>query len=125
MSSREDILGRVRANLERGGSNAAAARARAEDWLARRERGPIPALPANLPLLKGAALVGVDVRQFFLYETELAAAHLSELLGWVGDGVLTPPVGREFAFDEFVPALEYALSGKGQGKTILRVCADL
>ena len=87
--------------------------------------GPIPALPANLPLLKGAALVGVDVRQFFLYETELAAAHLSELLGWVGDGVLTPPVGREFAFDEFVPALEYALSGKGQGKTILRVCADL
>ncbi len=86
--------------------------------------GPIPALPANLPLLKGAALVGVDVRQFFLYETELAAAHLSELLGWVGDGALTPPVGREFAFEAFVPALEYALSGKGQGKTILRVWAD-
>jgi hypothetical protein len=26
--------------------------------------GPIPALPANLPLMKGASLVGVDYRQF-------------------------------------------------------------
>jgi NADPH2:quinone reductase len=83
--------------------------------------GPIPSLPANLPLLKGAALVGVDVRQFFLFEAELAAAHLSELLAWVGDGSLSPPIGREFALEEFVPALEYALSGKGQGKTILKV----
>ena len=86
--------------------------------------GPIPALPANLPLLKGAALVGVDVRQFFLFEAELASSHLSELLSWVGDGSLSPPVGREFAFEEFIPALEYALSGKGQGKTILRVSAE-
>ncbi len=83
--------------------------------------GPIPSLRANLPLLKGAALVGVDVRQFLLYETELGAAHLAELLAWVGDGSLVPPVGREFAFDEFVPALEYAMSGQGQGKTVLRV----
>ena len=83
--------------------------------------GPIPSLPANLPLLKGAALVGVDVRQFFLYETELASAHLSELLSWVGDGSLCPPVGREFAFEDYVPALEYALSGQGLGKTILKV----
>jgi NADPH2:quinone reductase len=83
--------------------------------------GPIPALPANLPLLKGAALVGVDVRQFLLYEKERGASHLSELLGWVGDGLLEPPVGREFAFEEFAQALEYALSGNGLGKTVLRV----
>ena len=29
--------------------------------------GPIPALPSNLPLMKGAALVGVDVRQFQIF----------------------------------------------------------
>lgn len=86
--------------------------------------GPIPALRANLPLLKGAALVGVDVRQFLLYENDLAASHLSELLAWVGDGSLVPPVGREFAFDAFAPALEYALSGQGQGKTVLRVAEE-
>lgn len=86
--------------------------------------GQIPSLAANLPLLKGAALLGVDVRQFLIHEAGLAAAHLSELLARVHDGSLTPPVGREFAFDDFAPALEYALSGQGLGKTVLRVCDE-
>jgi len=36
--------------------------------------GPIPALPVNLSLMKGAALIGVDVRQFLLFEAAKAAA---------------------------------------------------
>lgn len=83
--------------------------------------GPIPALPANLTLMKGAALMGVDVRQFMLFEGRKAQAHLAELLGWVGEGRLKPPVGRRFAFDDFAPALEFALSGQGLGKTVLTV----
>ena len=83
--------------------------------------GPIPALRANLPLLKGAALVGVDVRQFLLFEPEAGVAHLAELLAWTADGSLEPPVGRAFAFGDFKAALEFALSGQGLGKTILRV----
>ncbi|MFA7504373.1 MAG: NADPH:quinone oxidoreductase family protein [Burkholderiaceae bacterium] len=86
--------------------------------------GPIPALRANLPLLKGAALVGVDVRQFLLFEAEAGAAHLAELLDWMADGSIEPPLGREFAFGEFAAALEFALSGQGLGKTILRVAAE-
>ena len=39
-----------------------------------------PALPANLSLLKGAALVGVGVRQFLLLEADKAAGELAELL---------------------------------------------
>lgn len=85
--------------------------------------GPIPALPANLTLLKGAALVGVDVRQFQLLEPERAEAQLVELLGWVADGTLVPPVGRVFQFTDFGPALEFALSGQGSGKTVLQVSA--
>ena len=81
--------------------------------------GPIPALPANLTLMKGAALVGVDVRQFLLFEAERAAAQLSELMAWVADGMLTPPVGRSFAFEDYAAALEFALSGQGAGKTVL------
>ena len=83
--------------------------------------GPIPALPANLPLMKGGALMGVDVRQFLLFEGPLAAAHLAELLGWVGEGRLVPPVGRTFAFGDYAAALEFGLSGKGLGKTVLKV----
>ena len=84
--------------------------------------GAIPALPVNLPLLKGAALVGVDYRQFAaVYEQDKARAELDELLGWVADGTLDPPVGRTFAFDEARAALTYALSGEGIGKTVLEV----
>ncbi|MET0272058.1 MAG: NADPH:quinone oxidoreductase family protein [Phenylobacterium sp.] len=85
--------------------------------------GPIPALPANLPLMKGAALLGVDVRQFLLFEAERGAAQLAELLGWVADGSLIPPTGRTFALEDFAPALEFALSGQGLGKTVLKVRA--
>ena len=83
--------------------------------------GPIPALKSNLPLMKGAALVGVDVRQFQLFEKERAKAHIDELLAWVGEGKLVPPVGRSFRLDEFAPALEFALTGKGLGKTVIEI----
>jgi NADPH2:quinone reductase len=83
--------------------------------------GGIPALPANLPLVKGASLTGIDVRQFLLFEAPLAAAHLSELLSWVADGRLSPPEGRRFELDDFAAALEFALKGAGKGKTILSI----
>ena len=46
------------------------------------------------------------------------------MLQWVGEGRLSPPVGREFAFEDYGQALDYALSGQGVGKTLLRVSAD-
>jgi NADPH2:quinone reductase len=83
--------------------------------------GPIPALPVNLSLMKGAALVGVDVRQFLLFEGARAAAHLAELLSWVAEGRLAPIVGRTFPLDEFAGALEFALTGQGLGKTVVEM----
>jgi NADPH2:quinone reductase len=81
--------------------------------------GPIPALPANLPLMKGAALTGVDVRQFLLFEAPRAAETLSRLLAWVEDGRLLPPEGRRFPLAAYGEALEFALSGQGMGKTLV------
>ena len=81
--------------------------------------GPIPALPANLPLMKGAALTGVDMRQFLLFEGPRAADTLDRLLAWVAEGRLSPPEGRRFALADYGPALEYALSGQGLGKTLV------
>jgi NADPH2:quinone reductase len=84
--------------------------------------GDIPALPANLPLMKGAALVGVDVRQFAqVFEAENARAQLEELLDWVRAGTLDAPVGRMFAFEQFREALTFAFSGQGVAKTVLAV----
>lgn len=83
--------------------------------------GPIPALKVNLPLMKGAALVGVDVRQFALFQPEQARAHVDQLLAWAAEGRLVPPVGRCFDLADFAAALNFALSGQGLGKTVLRV----
>jgi NADPH2:quinone reductase len=83
--------------------------------------GGMPALRANLPLMKGAALVGVDVRQFRLLEPARADADLDQLLDWVSEGRLAPPIGRTFPFEAFAEALEFALSGQGRGKTVLTV----
>lgn len=87
--------------------------------------GPIPALGANLTLMKGAALTGVDVRQFMLFEAAKARAHLETLVGRAGEGRLSPPVGRTFEWGEFGQALTFALGGQGLGKTVLRVEANL
>lgn len=88
--------------------------------------GDIPALPVNLPLLKGAALVGVDYRQFgAVFEAEAAAREINELLAWVAQGKLNVPVGRTFPFGQYREALEYALSGDGTGKTVLVVDPSL
>ena len=83
--------------------------------------GEIPALRANLTLMKGAALLGVDVRQFQLFEAAKTSDHVAELLSWVADGRLVPAVGRTFALTAFAPALEFALTGQGLGKTVLEV----
>ena len=86
--------------------------------------GAIPALPVNLPLLKGASLVGVDYRQFAaVFESAYAGQELGELLDWVADGRLAPPVGRVFGFDQYREALTFALGGEGIGKTIFEVAA--
>jgi len=84
--------------------------------------GNIPALPVNLPLLKGAALIGVDSRQFLLtHGVRQAASHLDEIIGWAAAGRIIPPVGRIFELDDFRAALSLALSGESLGKTILRM----
>jgi len=83
--------------------------------------GPIPKLPVNLSLMKGASLVGVDVRQFFLFEAELAQNHVEQLLAWVGEGQLSPVVGRRFPLADFAAAMQFATSGAGSGKTIIEI----
>ncbi len=83
--------------------------------------GPIPSLSANLPLLKGAALVGVDIRQFNRNEPEAAEDNRRQLRRWLADGALNPQVGAVFGFDRFREALAHAAAGAGGGKTILRI----
>jgi NADPH2:quinone reductase len=82
--------------------------------------GDIPALPVNLALLKGSALIGVDYRQFgSVFEPDAAANIRERLFEAVNRGDLTPPVGKAFAFEDFRAAMHLAGVRDGVGKTVV------
>ena len=84
--------------------------------------GTIPALPVNLALLKGAALVGVDLARFsFMHEPAVAAENLKQLLAWFDEGRLKPTIGRVYPFAEAREALADILERRAVGKSVVRV----
>jgi NADPH2:quinone reductase len=83
--------------------------------------GAIPALPSNLTLMKGAALIGVDVRQFMIHQTTDYISMLRDILGFIDAEKLAPVAGRTFPFDRAREALDFALGGQGMGKTVLEI----
>jgi len=74
-----------------------------------------------LRTLSARRLLGVDVRQFKLFEAEKAAAHMREPLAWTADGRLSPALGMRFASADLAAAMEHAPKGWGCGKTILHI----
>lgn len=83
--------------------------------------GSIPSVPANLPLLKGASLVGVDVHQFVYREPEASNANLEELLVMLTDGKLAPPIDRAFPLTDFAAAMRHVDSGKSVGRVVIEM----
>lgn len=81
--------------------------------------GGIPKLATNLPLLKGAALIGVDLRQFGIYEPDLAAANLQALLQLQAAHQFRPAIGKTLPLEQFVEAMNLAASGKCVGRVVL------
>lgn len=81
--------------------------------------GEIAKLPVNLALLKGASLIGVDVRQFGEYEPEAAAANVAALFDLYAAGHLHPPIARTYPLTDFVAAMVDARSGETAGRIVL------
>jgi NADPH:quinone reductase len=83
--------------------------------------GPIPSLPLNLPLLKGAAIVGVFWGGFTMAEPEAHAANMRELFDWYSQGKLKPHVSQQFPLDKTADALRWVMGRLAQGKVVLTV----
>jgi NADPH2:quinone reductase len=84
--------------------------------------GNIPSLPVNLALLKGAALVGVDLARFsFMHEPAVAADNMKQLLAWFESGKLKPQIGRIYPFAQAREALADILARRTIGKAVVRV----
>lgn len=81
----------------------------------------IAALRTNLPLLKGAALIGVDIRQFGLYEPEKAAANVRTIYDLAGQGILKPVIAARFKLADFAEAMTAASGGSLAGRVVLEM----
>lgn len=81
--------------------------------------GSIPKLPVNLALLKGASLVGVDVRQFGIFEPDLYRQNLMRLFDLYGEGMVTPPVFATHPLNDFEAAMNSVINGTATGRVLL------
>jgi NADPH:quinone reductase len=83
--------------------------------------GNIPALAFNLPLLKGGALLGVDLAQIERREPETHARLIAQLFGWLASGKLSPVVGKVVPFENFREAFKTMQSRSAFGKMIVKL----
>lgn len=67
--------------------------------------GEIPALPLNLPLLKGGSVVGVFWGSFFRKEPLKNAENVQVMSGWFQEGKLKPRIHRTFPLEQGAEAL--------------------
>lgn len=81
--------------------------------------GPIPSLPLNLALLKGASIVGVFWGEFARREPHAHAKALHELAGWYAEGKIKPVIDQRLPMTE-LPAAFARMATRGvQGKLVL------
>jgi NADPH2:quinone reductase len=81
--------------------------------------GNIPALPFNLALLKGAAIVGVSWGGFMKQEPKAAFASLGELAKWYADGKIKPAIDRTMPMAELKAAYARMGSREVKGKLVM------
>jgi NADPH:quinone reductase len=83
--------------------------------------GGIPAIPLNLPLLKGCSLVGVFWGSHVRREPEVHAANLEVLFEWFTAGKLRAHVTELDGLERYADALAAINGRRAQGKVVIRV----
>ena len=81
--------------------------------------GPIPSLPLNLTLLKGASLVGVFWGDFARREPKANAAMMGELAQWYAQGKVKPVIDRTMPMADLKAAFAHMGSRGVKGKLVM------
>jgi NADPH2:quinone reductase len=82
-------------------------------------QGPIPALPLNLALLKGASIVGVFWGDFARREPKANARALAELMRWYAEGKVKPVIDQRLPMRELPAAYARMGSRTVRGKLVM------
>jgi NADPH2:quinone reductase len=77
------------------------------------------ALKTNLPLLKSASLVGVQMRGHSIERPEEAAENRRKVMELAGEGIFSPAIASRYKLEDYVPAMNEAFSGKAAGRVVL------
>jgi NADPH:quinone reductase-like Zn-dependent oxidoreductase len=85
--------------------------------------GKIPAIPLNLPLLKGCSLVGVFWGAHTRREPQVHVANLKALFELFESGKIRPHVTELEGLDRYAEALDVLNGRRSQGKVVIRVAA--
>ena len=78
-------------------------------------------LKTSLTLMKGAALIGVDIRQFGLFEPDLAAANMARVFELAAEGVLKPAIASTYSIQDFAEAMREAAAGRTAGRVVITI----
>jgi NADPH2:quinone reductase len=81
--------------------------------------GAIPAIPANLPLLKGASLVGVFWGRFADQAPDANRAHFATLTDWWEHGKIAPAITGRFGLDDGAEVLARLAGRRVVGKLVV------
>ena len=81
--------------------------------------GPIPALPFNLALLKGASIVGIFWGDYSRREPKANAAMMAELAQWYGQGRIKPVIDSTMPMAELKAAYAHMGSRGVKGKLVM------
>ena len=81
--------------------------------------GPIPALPFNLALLKGASIVGVFWGDFSRREPKANAAMMAELAQWYAQGKVKPVIDATMPMSDLKAAYAHMGSRGVKGKLVM------
>lgn len=83
--------------------------------------GSIPSLPANLPLLKGAAVIGVFWGSFAQRQPQENMHNFQQLFAWYAEGKLKPLVSQTFPLADTAQAIKTLAARKAVGKLVVKV----
>ncbi len=81
--------------------------------------GPIPALPFNLALLKGASIVGVFWGDYSRREPKSNAAMMAELAQWYAQGKIKPVIDGTMPMSDLKTAYAHMGSRGVKGKLVM------
>lgn len=81
--------------------------------------GEIPAIPLNIPLLKGNSVLGVFWGRFSNEEPEKSKANFETLMDWAENGTIVPQIQKTYSLDQGAEALHWLANRRAIGRVVI------